>query len=231
MIVNHKYKFIFLKTRKTAGTSIEIALSQFCGPDDIITPITPIDEEKRQALGYRGPQNYQLDTRHYNAGDWMRRLFKGKHKQLTNHSTAAYVKGALDPNVWDSYFKFSFERDPFDKAISSYYWRTKKLDPRPPIAEFLSTVPERRICNWDVYAIDDDICVDFIGRYEKLNDDLAFVQDKLGLPGDITLEKTKAGHRKNRDHYSKVLDGESRQIIEKVCAREINALNYHWQDQ
>ncbi|MEL6382956.1 MAG: chondroitin 4-O-sulfotransferase, partial [Cyanobacteria bacterium J06626_18] len=32
MIISHEYKFIFLKTRKTAGTSIEIALSKFCGP-------------------------------------------------------------------------------------------------------------------------------------------------------------------------------------------------------
>jgi hypothetical protein len=39
MIINHRYKFIFLKTRKTAGTSIESALSQFCDSNDIITPI------------------------------------------------------------------------------------------------------------------------------------------------------------------------------------------------
>jgi len=44
VIISHEHKFIFLKTKKTAGTSIELALSQLCGPDDIIAPITEGDE-------------------------------------------------------------------------------------------------------------------------------------------------------------------------------------------
>ena len=47
MIISHEHKFIFLKTKKTAGTSIELALSQLCGPDDVIPPITDSDEALR----------------------------------------------------------------------------------------------------------------------------------------------------------------------------------------
>jgi len=40
MIISHKHKFIYIKCRKTAGTSIEMSLSKLCGPQDIITPLT-----------------------------------------------------------------------------------------------------------------------------------------------------------------------------------------------
>ena len=75
MIVSHEHRFIFLKTKKTAGTSLELALSQLCGPDDVITPLAPTDEALR--AGGRGAQNWRLhgwwgSPRPF----WKRRFFK-----------------------------------------------------------------------------------------------------------------------------------------------------------
>ncbi len=39
MICSHVHKFVFIKTTKTASTSIEMGLERFCGPQDIVTPI------------------------------------------------------------------------------------------------------------------------------------------------------------------------------------------------
>jgi len=39
MIISHTHKFIFIKSEKTAGTSIEAALSRYCSGDDVVTPI------------------------------------------------------------------------------------------------------------------------------------------------------------------------------------------------
>ncbi len=60
MILSKTHRFIFIKGVKVGGTSVEIALSTICGRDDIITPITPIDELKRLELD-AGAQNYSAD--------------------------------------------------------------------------------------------------------------------------------------------------------------------------
>ncbi len=44
MIISHSKKFIFLRTIKTASSSVEIFLSQFCRNDDILTELFE-DEE------------------------------------------------------------------------------------------------------------------------------------------------------------------------------------------
>ena len=41
MIISHEYEVIFVKTRKTAGSSMEIALSKYLGDKDVITPCMP----------------------------------------------------------------------------------------------------------------------------------------------------------------------------------------------
>ena len=47
MIISHKHKFIFIKTFKVSGTSMEIALSRYTGKKDILTPLNLEDEIKR----------------------------------------------------------------------------------------------------------------------------------------------------------------------------------------
>lgn len=228
MIVNHRYKFIFLKTRKTAGTSIEIALSQFCDADDIITPITRDDEARRREMGFQGPANHHIPLRRYGVADVVNTIRSQKRKQFYNHAPAAYVRDNLDPKVWAGYYKFAFERNPFDKAISQYYWSTRQLDPPPSIETFLRDSDEQRLTNWPIYAIGDQIAVDFLGRFENLREDFAAVCKHLGLPDSVELPRAKAATRTDRKHYSDVLSPTGRARIEQVCGREIEALAYHW---
>ena len=47
MIVSHSQKFIFIKPRKVAGTTIELKLSPFLESGDHATPIEPHEENLR----------------------------------------------------------------------------------------------------------------------------------------------------------------------------------------
>ncbi len=128
MIISHKHKFIFVKTRKTAGTSIEIVLSKICGEKDIITAIDKEDEQIRMEIGGRSPQNTLIAFKHYTFKDWLRLLKHRKRLNFTNHMTALQIQKYTAKNVWNNYFKFCFDRHPLSKVISHYNWRTKNLN-------------------------------------------------------------------------------------------------------
>lgn len=230
MIINHRYKFIFIKTLKTAGTSLEIALSEFCGPEDVITRIGEADEIIRQKLGFRGPQNYQFQ-RVYSQNPRTYCDHKEETvKEFYNHVTAQFVKVNVSDRIWNSYFKFCFERNPFDKAVSLYYFlMAKNLDLPTNITDCLKSTSAEHLSSWHRYTISDQVAVDFVGRYETLHDDLETIRQHLGIPQAILLPRAKGNFRQDRRHYSKILPPESRALISSICAKEIKHFGYTWE--
>jgi len=229
VIICHKYRYIFIRTKKTAGTSLEIALSKFCGPEDVLTTIHPADEEKRQKLGHRGPQNYKVHVPLICKILARLKLYSLIHvKDFKEHCTAEQIRRNVSKKIWNSYFKFCIERNPYDKAISRYYWKTKKDDPRPPLTQFLADSEPQTLSNWHIYTIDNKIAADLVIRYETLHEDLVRLAERLRLPGEISLPNAKVSTRKDRRHYSQVLSEADRDRIEEVCANEISTLGYSW---
>ena len=227
MIVSHKNRFIFIKTEKTAGTSIEIALSKYCGPEDIITPITPEDEAKRKSLGYRGAQNYKIPFAKYSKIDFCKAVQQRSRLAFFNHAGASFIKRYLDKDIWDSYYKFCFERNPWDKVVSWYYWRYKK-EPRPPISDFVQSTEANIIKGFELYTISSEIVVDKVFLFENLSQAMEEISAKLGLDEIPSLPKAKSGFRKDKRSYREILSEKDREKIRKVYAREIAYFNYEW---
>ena len=228
MILSHEHKFIFLRTKKTAGTSIELALSELCGPDDVITPLTREDEARR--AGRRGAQNWRLHSWWKSPrllkSAWFK--FSAKDYGFYNHIMAEEMRAHIDPAVWRSYFKFAFERNPWDRQVSLYYHRYREEDDRPDFATFIHKDKKAHINNFGVYSIDGTLAVDFLGRFETLEKDLRFALEHVGLSTAEALPDAKTRFRPGsvpyRDHY----DEETRNIVTDWYAQEIKLLGYEF---
>ncbi len=225
MIVSHRHRYIFVRTRKTAGTSVEIALSKFCGPDDIVT--RDADDALRRELGYPGPQNDGgISLTQYTFGEWRRFLLRGERARFKNHMAAARIRALVGENIWRSYYKFAIERDPWDKAISLYYWRTRNEAPRRPLLQFLKEVGTRSLSNAHIYLIDGQVAVDRIIAYEHLTAQLEEVRVKIGLPEPLSLPRAKGTHRVERSNDAQLIGSAERAVIDDACQREIALLGF-----
>lgn len=227
MIISHKHKFIFIKTHKTAGTSIEIALSKYCGEDDVITPIVVDDELIRKGLGYRGPQNCYAPLLKYTKRNWRKLILSGRRVKFFNHAPASFVKKYVDNDVWNSYYKFSFERNPWDKAVSWYYW-VQKGKPYMSISDFIRAGWLNRIKGFDLYSISGEIAVDRVCMFENLQDEIEILSSIIGLPEVPELPQAKTKIREDKRHYRDILEVEDREAISQVFSREITSFGYQW---
>lgn len=224
MIVSHRHQFIFLKTKKVASTSVEIALSGLCGPDDIITPIAEEHLRERKA------QNYALPFRERPwAGKWRTLVgarVTARRSGFYHHMPAALARDYLGRDIFDRYFKFTIERNPWDRQVSHYYWQTRRDTPRPDFSDYIDRPrKEKRIDNFDIYSIDGEIVADHVMRYEDLDAEFERACRRFGLDKAPPLPRAKADHREGAD-YRKHYTGAAQDIVAQWYEREIDAFGY-----
>lgn len=232
MILSHAHRFVFIKTKKTAGTSIEIELSKHCGPDDIITPLAPDDEIRRLESGGRPAQNFSRDAglvRGFQAAVRARdkagiaaALAHLSPDDYRNHMGLATVERLAGP--LPGYYRFTVERDPCDRILSYIYWKKKPLRPlsAPKRLYYVwkhATSP--RFQNYHRYAIDGQVAVDGVIRYDNLDRDYSAVCRKIGIPAPARLIETKHTHRTDR---ARTLTRLAAAFVRWACAREVAVL-------
>ncbi|PYJ25070.1 MAG: hypothetical protein DME91_05810 [Verrucomicrobia bacterium] len=229
MILSHKYKFIFIKTAKTAGTSIEVFLSRHCGPEDILTPITPAIEG-HQPRNYEGfinpiPELLERPGKFFSA---LRDSIISREK-FYRHMPASEVRKRVPAEVWNSYFKFCVERNPWDKVLSHYHMHAAREDGPLSLDEYLARgrFPINYFRYTDRTGI--KVIVDRIVRYENLMAELGEVFSQLNIPFDGTLGvAAKSEYRTDRGPYRQVFNDEQRRIVEKAFAKEIALHGYQF---
>ncbi len=220
MIVSHTHKFIFIKTRKTAGTSLEIALSKSINlsSTDILTPLSLKNETLRKELTRNSYQNDRVPLNYYKRSDFFSLCTKGKVKYYEEHMSAANIRNYLPRKIWNEYYKFCFERNPLDFAVSLFNYHqqlgslnTKNFD------EFVDT-QLHLYSNFDLYSDKNKIIVDQVFRYEEMENSFQFLQEKLNLNDKLDIGKITANKFKKNLEIS--LSQDTIDKIKKILSRE-----------
>jgi len=221
VLVSFAKQFIYTKTVKTAGTSVEIFFEPFCLPPEGYERTHYRGESVTDygVVGYRGP-NRPADAQWY------------------NHMPAAQIRKYLGDNVWDEYFKFCVVRNPYDKLTSMYFFQLdgpnkgyiETQDFSILRRDFLDWLRRRQfVVDRNKYLINGSVCVDYFVRFENLLDGLTEVCQRLGIQRDITeLERFKLRTRLTERHFTEFYDEEARKIVADFYAFELDHFGYRF---
>lgn len=206
MIVSNLHKFIFVAIPKTGTHSVRRALREHMGPEDI--------EQVRlfEAKAFPIPE--------------LARLIHG-------HLSLQQVQPFLSPEDFQSFFKFAFVRNPFDRFVSFCSFMTRAeghFDKAPQVVmrHFLANPMQDHILFQPQYSFVTDpageLMTDYVGRVEQMQQSYDEICSRIGIP-TATLEKVNTSRREDyRRYYDPALiDG-----VAKLYARDLQLFGYEF---
>jgi len=206
-MISNNYKCIFVHIPKSGGSSIE----------DILWP----GERKESDL-------------------WMGFISKYENKYQTGglqHLCAGQIRNEVGRSIFNEYFKFSFVRNPWGKAVSQFSYMKKRDDLREYIGmkkndtfkKYLELIQNKSHVQWSpqhkfITDSNGQCLVDYIGRFESFERDVLNIMERLGLFVQKIPHMNKSDHRPYFEHY----DHESVEIVRDFYRDDIEMFNYRF---
>ena len=195
-MIIHKNKCVFVHIPKTAGTSI--------------------------CSFFISNGAYQHDGHYYQTHETIKEL------EITNS------------DEMDKYFIFSFVRNPFERLVSYYNSKinTKYFPKEISFKEMCRKIyknERKRIrdrnflrhtrgCYDYLKNENGEININFVGKFENLQNDFRIICNKIGIPYQKVPHKNKTNHK----HYTKYYDEETKQIVAEKYAKDIEYFGYEF---
>jgi hypothetical protein len=235
-MISHQHKCIFIHIPKNAGQSIELV---FLG-------LLDLKWETRAPLLLRFNDRPELGPRNL------------AHLKASEYVRCRY----LSQELFDAYFKFTFVRNPWARIISIYKYFG--FNTRFEFKFFLSNVLKEGlwqekywfVCPQSDFVCDEDgrILVDFIGRFENLQNDFYHVCQKIGLPPievphahessisspglslrpkqlkEYVRYQLKGKHIPVYKRYQDYYDDESREFVAEFYKKDIDLFHYQFDE-
>ena len=205
MIHSNKYGFLYIAVAKTATTLIEDTIRK----------------------------NLKCEQ--------LNHIFKAsgiEKLDLHKHSTLQEIQLRL-PEV-EKYWKFAFVRNPYSRVVSWFSYLTQGLNDQIVQEAHIETYGTNYLtgdfkdfCNFAPYWVfnnqffhlcdkNENIKIDFIGRFENFQEDFNIVCDKIGIARQQFAHKNKSNHK----HYTEYYDDETKSIVAEKYAKDIEYFGY-----
>jgi hypothetical protein len=165
------------------------------------------------------------------------------------HRSAFELRHIYGVDIWQSYFRFGFVRNPWDRLVSWWEMIQRNAAQGRPMNGFQRYVLERartfeefiHNCNDDYpdadgskwifrnqvdYLTDANgtVMVDYVGQFERLHADFAIVANRLGL-GNVSIPHVnRSVHAPYTEYYSPQL----RDVVGERYSRDIAAFDYRF---
>ena len=240
MIISHSRKFIFVKPRKVAGTTIELMLSQYLENGDFATPIEPHEEYLRSC------------EPGVTVGKIRRPKTIGFPLTLRDHSTLKKAYLVLGKEV-QNYLIVTACRNPWDRAVSQFFWSfrkkgilqkefkyqkkefnrfTKRYGPKSWLDLFYGRKKQRSLNSSHLYCINNNIIANFVIRYEHLEKDFFTLKKLLKLSDGKFANQynTKSTFRSTESRaWQSFYDEDTIELVRQCCLDEIQYFNYSFE--
>lgn len=209
MILSNSRKFIFIKTRKCGGTSIQNTLLPYCNNEDFVTlgfnnlitkNVCPI-EEFAELSDIK--KKFKINTDEYYKFGFVRNPYSITLSrffyQIKQNRTSLSPKKE-DFNLWakTEYFvngkTFNYKGDMFSKFLFNF-----KKEP----------------------------IVDFIGKLENVESDFLIVKNKLELDPNLKLNNDNKSNF-NDIHYRDWMSDETKDLVKKFFEFELSYFDYNF---
>ncbi|MEP7078698.1 MAG: sulfotransferase family 2 domain-containing protein [Chthoniobacterales bacterium] len=212
-MISHQYKCIFVEVPKTGSTSVRAILGK------AIRPHLNLWENKKLMENYWTRRGGKLN-----------RLFESLYL-LRSKERRSEIGG----RQFESYFKFGFVRNPWDRVVSLYERKEAlQMKDQMTFEEFVDWIryssstcvhssPHRYQLDWFVDP-NGTVLADFIGKFERLEEDWAFVAEKLGLTRTLPHSRPNARGR----HYSEYYNARTREVIARKFDVDIEHFGYEF---
>ena len=204
MIVSALHKFIFVAIPKTGTHSVRRALREHLGSQDM------------EQVGLFVQKKFPIPE-----------LAQLQHGHLSLQQVRPYLR----PEEWDSFFKFAFVRNPFDRFVSYCAFMTRaeghfERDPKRVMRHFIANPPWQHILfqpqHSFVTGADDELLANHVGRMEEMQASYDEIAKRIGIP-TAQLERVNSSNRRDyRDYYNQeLIDG-----VAALYSRDLELFGY-----